>query len=163
MIDELNEKFKDYEALHLNYEDLSAVTYQSIEEDLNNRIDASLDKLQGANSEQDFNSFAQRVLLFELDSCWQEHMINLDSLKQGVGLNAYGNKNPVEEFKMESFNLFEEMMDCVRSEVLDVYLKMASKPLKPEKKKSSFTIVRIDKPDVTDGKNDVVACEETEE
>jgi preprotein translocase subunit SecA len=62
---------------------------------------------------------AQKWLLLEtLDGAWKQHMLNLDHLKEGVGLRGYGNKNPLIEYKREAFAMFEDMMKHLRIDVL---------------------------------------------
>ncbi len=62
---------------------------------------------------------AQRwVVLETIDQAWKQHMLNLDFLKEGIGLRGYGQKNPLLEYKREAFNMFEDMMKGIRFEVL---------------------------------------------
>jgi preprotein translocase subunit SecA len=50
------------------------------------------------------------VMLSVLDALWKEHLLNMDHLKEGIGLRGYGQKDPLVEYKQESFELFEAMM-----------------------------------------------------
>ena len=50
------------------------------------------------------------VMLSVLDALWKEHLLNMDHLKEGIGLRGYGQKDPLVEYKQESFGLFESMM-----------------------------------------------------
>jgi preprotein translocase subunit SecA len=50
------------------------------------------------------------VMLSVLDALWKEHLLNMDHLKEGIGLRGYGQKDPLVEYKQESFGLFEAMM-----------------------------------------------------
>ncbi len=60
-----------------------------------------------------------RILLLQtIDSQWKDHLLSVDSLKEGIGLRGYGQKNPKEEYKREAYSLFMEMMGRVREEVL---------------------------------------------
>ncbi len=62
---------------------------------------------------------AQKWLLLEtIDHAWKQHMMNLESLKEGIGLRQVGQKNPLIEYKRESFEMFEEMMRSVRWEIV---------------------------------------------
>ena len=54
------------------------------------------------------------ILLTTLDKVWKEHMHNLDYLRQGISLRAYGQKDPLDEYKREAFGLFERMLDHLR-------------------------------------------------
>ena len=54
------------------------------------------------------------LLLQLLDQHWKEHLLGLDHLRQGIGLRAYGQKDPLNEYKSEAFNLFETMLSQLR-------------------------------------------------
>ena len=57
------------------------------------------------------------LLLQLLDQHWKEHLLGLDQLRQGIGLRAYGQKDPLNEYKSEAFNLFEAMLSQLRETV----------------------------------------------
>ena len=57
------------------------------------------------------------LLLQLLDQIWKEHLLNLDHLRQGIGLRAYGQRDPLNEYKYEAFTLFEDMLDSLRERV----------------------------------------------
>lgn len=62
---------------------------------------------------------AQKWLMLEtIDQAWKQHMLNLDSLKEGISLRQIGQKNPLIEYKRESFVMFEDMMRSVRYEIV---------------------------------------------
>ncbi len=52
-----------------------------------------------------------------LDQIWKEHLLNLDHLRQGIGLRAYAQRDPLNEYKREAFNLFEGLLDRLRERV----------------------------------------------
>lgn len=58
------------------------------------------------------------VLLRLIDQYWKEHLLNLDRLRQGIYLRAYGQRDPLNEYKQEAFALFESMSDTIRSETV---------------------------------------------
>jgi preprotein translocase subunit SecA len=62
---------------------------------------------------------AEKWLLLEtIDEAWKQHMLNLDHLKEGIGLRGWGQKNPLIEYKRESFDMFKEMMEHIRRHVV---------------------------------------------
>lgn len=62
---------------------------------------------------------AQKWLLLEsIDQAWKQHMVNLEGLKEGIGLRGWGNKNPLIEYKREAYDLFSDMMRSIRSEIV---------------------------------------------
>lgn len=58
------------------------------------------------------------VILRVIDEKWRDHLYEMDQLKDGIGLRAYGQKDPLIEYKREGFNLFEEMLDSLNRDVL---------------------------------------------
>ena len=54
------------------------------------------------------------ILLSSIDSLWQEYLRNIDHLRQGVGLRAYGQQDPLIEYKREAFNMFSTLMDSIK-------------------------------------------------
>lgn len=58
------------------------------------------------------------LMLETMDQAWKQHMLNLDHLKEGIGLRGWGQKNPLIEYKREAFAMFEDMMRQVRAETV---------------------------------------------
>jgi preprotein translocase subunit SecA len=65
-------------------------------------------------------SIEKSLLLQMLDQVWKEHLLTLDHLRQGIGLRAYAQRDPLNEYKRESFNLFEEMLNSLRERLTQV-------------------------------------------
>lgn len=59
----------------------------------------------------------KRLLLLTLDRLWKDHLLSLDHLRQGISLRAYGQRDPLNEYKQEAFSLFEQMLHQLRVEV----------------------------------------------
>ncbi|MEI6085130.1 MAG: preprotein translocase subunit SecA [Verrucomicrobiota bacterium] len=66
------------------------------------------------------------VVLSALDRLWQEHLYNMDQLRNAIGLRAYGQRDPLVEYKAEAFTMFQEMMTGVKSEVAANVFRSAS-------------------------------------
>lgn len=60
----------------------------------------------------------RQIMLQLMDNLWKEHLYNMDQLRQGIGLRAYAQKNPKQEYKRESFALFEELLDNIKHETI---------------------------------------------
>jgi preprotein translocase subunit SecA len=69
-------------------------------------------------------SLEKQVMLHVLDNLWKEHLANMDHLRQGIGLRAYAQKNPKQEYKRESFQLFQEMLENLKRDVTRVLFKL---------------------------------------
>ncbi len=64
-----------------------------------------------------WHQFERNVMLQSLDTHWRDHLASLDHLRQGIHLRGYAQKNPKQEYKREAFELFETLLDEVRTEV----------------------------------------------
>ncbi len=63
------------------------------------------------------------VLLSHLDTAWKEHLRSLDTLREGIGLRSYGQRDPLVEYKKEAFEAFSEMIDLVNSDVVNRFFR----------------------------------------
>ncbi|MAM67170.1 MAG: preprotein translocase subunit SecA [Rhodospirillaceae bacterium] len=74
-----------------------------------------------ANYGAELMRLAEKSLLLQLlDQTWKEHLLALDHLRQGIGLRAYGQKDPLNEYKREAFDMFEDMLNNLRETVTSV-------------------------------------------
>ncbi|MEI6713756.1 MAG: preprotein translocase subunit SecA [Verrucomicrobiota bacterium] len=87
--------------------------------------DVILEKVKGAYAlkceHEDADSLRQTeryVLLNAIDRLWQEHLYGMDALREGVYLRAYGQKDPLIEFKTEAYDMFTELMGNIKNEIL---------------------------------------------
>lgn len=93
------------------------------EESLRSKI---LENVQAAYNEKGerfggvIGEVERQIMLQVLDMLWKEHLANMDHLRQGIGLRAFAQKNPMQEYKRESFELFQDMLDNLKSEVIRV-------------------------------------------
>ena len=110
-------------ALDLPTEDWAKEEGIANEEILERLTSASDRKLaeKAANYGPEVMRMAEKSLLLQiLDQIWKEHLLALDHLRQGIGLRAYAQKDPLNEYKREAFNLFEEMLANLRESVVSV-------------------------------------------
>ena len=69
-----------------------------------------------------WHQFERNVMLQSLDTHWREHLAALDHLRQGIHLRGYAQKNPKQEYKREAFELFETLLDTVRTDVTKILM-----------------------------------------
>jgi preprotein translocase subunit SecA len=60
----------------------------------------------------------RQIMLQVLDSLWKDHLASMDQLRQGIGLRAYAQKNPKQEYKRESFDLFGKLLDSIKYDTI---------------------------------------------
>jgi preprotein translocase subunit SecA len=74
---------------------------------------------RAANFGTEVTRYVEKAILLQtLDHDWREHIVNLDHLRQYVGLRGYGQRDPLNEYKSEAFELFEALLANLRSEVV---------------------------------------------
>ena len=66
----------------------------------------------------DMREFERVVLLSAIDHHWMDHIDDMDNLREGIGLRAYGQRDPVQEYRMESYDMFNDMVHFIREETV---------------------------------------------
>ena len=74
------------------------------------------------------NSMERFIMLNAVDTQWQEYLRNMDTLRQGVGLRAYGQRDPLVEYKNEAFTLFADLMDRIKGEIAGRIFRATTSP-----------------------------------
>lgn len=74
--------------------------------------------------EQVIRQFEKTIMLQSLDTHWKEHLAAMDHLRQGIHLRGYAQKNPKQEYKREAFELFAEMLEALKLEVVTILSKV---------------------------------------
>jgi len=94
------------------------------DEEIRERLTAAANRLMAektANYSPEIMRLAEKSLLLQLlDQTWKEHLLALDHLRQGIGLRAYGQKDPLNEYKREAFNMFDAMLEQLRETMTTV-------------------------------------------
>ncbi|WP_341894916.1 preprotein translocase subunit SecA [Ferrovibrio terrae] len=87
---------------------------------------------KAANFGPDVMRMVERSLLLQvLDQTWKEHLHHLDYLRQAIGLRAYAQKDPLNEYKREAFSLFEQMLTRVREQVTSILARVEVRAEEP--------------------------------
>ncbi|WP_116086220.1 preprotein translocase subunit SecA [Tropicimonas sp. IMCC34011] len=91
------------------------------DEDIRDRLDEASDKMMAEKAEifgQDtMRSIEKQILLQTIDAKWREHLLTLEHLRSVVGFRGYAQRDPLNEYKTEGFQLFESMLDSLRTDV----------------------------------------------
>ena len=80
--------------------------------------ESSYDSKVAVVGKESFGGFERNVMLQSVDTHWREHLAALDHLRQGIHLRGYAQKNPKQEYKREAFELFSDMLDRIKNEVI---------------------------------------------
>jgi preprotein translocase subunit SecA len=107
------------------------------ESHLRERVEQAADAMmatKAANMGPELMRFIEKSLLIQtLDAVWKEHLYALDHLRQGIGLRAYGQRDPLNEYKSEAFALFNAMLDELKERVTAMLarVELAPEPVRP--------------------------------
>jgi preprotein translocase subunit SecA len=96
------------------------------------RAVAEMMAAKAANFGPETMRFIEKSLLLQLlDRVWKEHLLALDHLRQGIGLRAYGQRDPLNEYKAEAFTLFNAMLDELKEQVTSFLSRVELNPEPP--------------------------------
>jgi preprotein translocase subunit SecA len=106
----------------------------------------------------DFNKIAKFVMLRIIDEKWRHHLDSIEALKEAVSLRSYGQKDPVMEFKKESYLLFDEMVDNIYEDIVTYLMRIIKVAPEKEEKEArkvyaSLNFVHNDLSAVGESKN----------
>ena len=91
------------------------------------------------------------VMLKTIDSLWVEHLTAIDDMRRGIGLRAYGQRNPLNEFKIEAYRMFEELKSTIRHDVANTIFRVTVVREPPTSTQGVARNVTESRPDVTGG------------
>ncbi|MFT5812316.1 MAG: preprotein translocase subunit SecA [Psychroserpens sp.] len=124
----LEERFKGELTLELPIskwlEEDSNLHEETLREKILDEVDASYAAKEEMVGAEVLRQFEKAVMLQSLDSHWKEHLAAMDHLRQGIHLRGYAQKNPKQEFKRESFELFAELLDNLKYDVIGILSKV---------------------------------------
>ena len=86
---------------------------------LNELVTAYNEKEDSAGAEA-LRTFEKQILLRVLDDLWKDHLSTMDHLRHGIHLRGYAQKNPKQEYKRESFTLFQELLESIKRDTIRV-------------------------------------------
>ena len=89
-----------------------------LEEELLNRIKSKYQEKESQIGTEMMRWYESMVMLQIMDQQWKDHLLALDHLKEGIGLRGYGQRDPLVEYKRESFGLFEELWNRATEEIV---------------------------------------------
>ena len=83
-------------------------------------IDRFFREKEAMTGSETMRSFEKAVYLNVLDQLWKEHLLGMDHLRQGIGLRGYGQKQPIQEYKKESFEMFTSLLERIKADVTQI-------------------------------------------
>jgi preprotein translocase subunit SecA len=97
---------------------------EALQKRILDRVDKHFREKEAVIGSEVMRNFEKAVMLHVLDGLWKDHLANMDFLRQGIGLRGYASKQPKQEFKRESFEMFAELLDRIKHEVITILAKV---------------------------------------
>ena len=123
----------------IKQEDIKSLDEEDMTELLTQKIDdiyqMRVEEAKKLNIEAEFNKIAKYLVLNTVNQKWMDHIDAITALKEGIGLRAYAQTNPLEAYKIESFNMFEELVKAIREESVKAVFS-----LKPKRKEQVVNV-----------------------
>jgi preprotein translocase subunit SecA len=110
----LSELLKEEMNFDLNIEDLKSLDYEDLFKEVLAQLKKSYDEKMSVLDDTIRQEIEKEFYLKELDNAWREHLYAMDNMKTGIRLRAYNQKDPLVEYKKESFSLFSELIDDIK-------------------------------------------------
>ena len=104
--------------IELEEETLEEMNQEQLRNFLIEKAQSFYDEKERAFGEEVMRDLERFILLQTLDSHWKDHLLNIDHLKEGIGLRGYGQKNPLLEYKREGYEMFIDMLASAREDAV---------------------------------------------
>jgi preprotein translocase subunit SecA len=117
---ELNAELFDFFGVDLKSADvdLDSMRREEVAERLKDAVHRRYEEKEAAVGPEAMRLHEKYLLLQVIDQLWKDHLLNIDHLKEGIGLRGYGQRDPLIEYKKESFEIFQEMMELIQDRVV---------------------------------------------
>ena len=105
--------------LDLPQEMMSRLVTANFHDTLNEQVHTIFEARVDEFGDELIDYLIKRIMLQAIDTHWKDHLLNIDHLKEGIGLRGYGQKDPKQEYKKEAYNLFMELILRIREESVE--------------------------------------------
>jgi preprotein translocase subunit SecA len=104
--------------LKLDVEQFAGLDRGEIEQQITDQLIARYDEKERMIGADNLRQAERIIMLNVVDNQWKDHLLSMDHLKEGIGLRGYGQKDPLIEYKKESFTMFQDMMERIEDETI---------------------------------------------
>jgi preprotein translocase subunit SecA len=117
---ELNAELYDFFGIDLKSAgvDLATTPHGAVKDAVIDAVNRRYEQKEAAIGPEMMRLHEKYILLKVIDQLWKDHLLNVDHLKEGIGLRGYGQRDPLIEYKKESFEIFQEMMELIQDRVV---------------------------------------------
>ena len=126
----------------ISKEDIKTLDPEDMNKVLNDKIDAiynqRLEEAKNLGIEEDFRRISKILILNTVNEKWMDHIDAMTALKEGIGLRAYAQTNPLQAYKIEAFNMFEELNNTIREESVRAVFSLKPRKKEPQPLRINF-------------------------
>ena len=123
--------------INVEREELQGLSREELLELLGKKVIEAYEGKEEEVGGEHLRNLERMVTLYILDNLWKDHLLAMDHLREGIGLRGYGQKDPLNEYKKESYELFMDMIDRLKTQVVETLFRLqvreesstASRPL----------------------------------
>lgn len=107
-------------SVHIGFDgdNINNLTKKSIEEKTKNAVQRHYDRQESEFTPDVFREVERIILLQNVDTKWMDHIDAMDQLRQGIGLRALGNEDPVRAYQVEGYDMFEELTESIKEDTI---------------------------------------------
>jgi preprotein translocase subunit SecA len=105
----------DFESLNIDWD---TINFPELREKVINKLTALYEEKENIVGPDRMREFERIIMLQIIDSQWKDHLLGMDYLKEGIGLRGYGQRDPLVEYKKESYDMYQAMMDRIEDETI---------------------------------------------
>jgi preprotein translocase subunit SecA len=121
----------------LNQEVFANQSSQEIKDGLSEALLEAYETKEKSIGEELMRNLERMVFLQIIDAKWKDHLYAMDNLREGIGLRAYGQRDPLIEYKREAFEMFGQMVSAIEEDPVETIFKL--QPAKPERLRGVFS------------------------
>lgn len=138
MIEYLESLFMPKDSVQFSESERMNLTKEEIIEKLKNLMRQEYHKREELNGEFHMRNLERIILLRTVDQKWRDHIDAMAQLRDGIGLRAYAQRNPIIEYQKEAFDMFDEMIAAIQEETLKMLFHVVVKTGEEEKQKQAM-------------------------
>jgi preprotein translocase subunit SecA len=104
--------------LEFSEKEQEELTSEQIQELVVQKVTEAYERKEAQFSAPMLRQLEKVIMLQTIDTLWKDHLLNMDHLKEGIGLRGYGQKNPLQEYQKEGFEMFEDMVQRIQEDAV---------------------------------------------
>ena len=123
-LDEVNKGIYEITGLNIPFKDQNEVGFKELDKVIFEKLKLAYEEKENSIGPENMREIERHILLYIVDSKWKDHLYNMDHLKEGIGLRGYGQQDPLVQYQIEGFQMFEDMLASIKEETISLLFKV---------------------------------------